>query len=82
MVFVVIDHDEAAVVATQQSAYQAVQEAFPPLHCNIDKSNNTRVGDTVGTDEKVLAHIFVPIWKFTLQNLKVTLRGPWDIAHV
>lgn len=26
--------------------------------------------------------IFVPIWKCHLQYYKVTLRGPWDIAHV
>jgi hypothetical protein len=26
--------------------------------------------------------IFVPIWKYYLQHYKVTLRGPWDIAHV
>jgi hypothetical protein len=50
--FVVIDDNEAAVVATQQSANQAVHEAFPPLHCNIDKSNNTHVGDTVSMGKR------------------------------
>ena len=53
--FVVIDDDEAAVAATQQSAYQAVQEAFPPLHFNID--NNTHVGYNADTDEDFLAHV-------------------------
>ena len=26
--------------------------------------------------------IVAPAWKFWLQSYKITLRGPWDIAHV
>jgi hypothetical protein len=26
--------------------------------------------------------VLVPIWKHHLQQFKVLLRGPWDIAHV
>ena len=25
---------------------------------------------------------FVPMWKYHLQHHKISLRGPWDIAHV
>jgi hypothetical protein len=26
--------------------------------------------------------VVAPVWKWWLQGFKMTLRGPWDIAHV
>lgn len=42
--YTVIDDDEANVVASQQFSYQAVQEAFPPLHDNIAGNTTLTAG--------------------------------------
>ena len=57
--YMVVDDDEANVVAVQQTAYDAVQEAFPPLHENTEveilDSSTTNIGHDL--DERFLEHM-------------------------
>ncbi|KAL3909741.1 MAG: hypothetical protein SGILL_007967, partial [Bacillariaceae sp.] len=60
--YMVIDDDEANVVASQQTAYEAVQEAFPPLHENEHVDNGDTTTTTTSTpgpelDGRFLEHM-------------------------
>lgn len=52
--YMIIDDDEANVVASQRSAYQTVQEAFPPLHGQNEETDYQR---TTIPDEHFLDHV-------------------------
>ncbi|KAG7342048.1 hypothetical protein IV203_007140 [Nitzschia inconspicua] len=53
--YMVIDDDEANVVASQQFAYETVQHSFPPLHDGYDGRTITNAAAT--PDEQFLDHV-------------------------
>jgi hypothetical protein len=52
--YMVIDDDEANVVASQQTAYEAVQEAFPPLYENANGEYSGNSIPDAHIDERLL----------------------------
>ncbi|KAL3914160.1 MAG: hypothetical protein SGILL_006211 [Bacillariaceae sp.] len=55
--YMVIDDDEANVVASQQTAYEAVQDAFPPLHENTESHITGVAAHGPDLDERFLEHM-------------------------